>query len=88
MREKISEMIIHATLVRSALEAAIANCEITSDGSAFPNELYTNAGKYHGAANYSLMVRHLHDIGGARFSPRLRYRISRARRPARCCVST
>ena len=30
----------------------------------FPTELYTNAGKYHGAANYSLMVRHLHDIGG------------------------
>ncbi len=64
VREKISEMIIHATLVRSALEAAIANCEISADGSAFPNELYTNAGKYHGAANYSLMVRHLHDIGG------------------------
>jgi 4-hydroxybutyryl-CoA dehydratase/vinylacetyl-CoA-Delta-isomerase len=30
----------------------------------FPDELYTNAGKYTGAANYSLMVRHLHDIAG------------------------
>lgn len=63
VREKISEMIIHATLVRAALEAAIANCSVTSEG-AFPDELYTNAGKYHAAANYNSMVRHLHDISG------------------------
>jgi 4-hydroxybutyryl-CoA dehydratase/vinylacetyl-CoA-Delta-isomerase len=64
VKEKISEMIINATLIRAALEAAIENSAITSDGAAFPNELYTNVGKYHGAANYSLMVRHLHDIAG------------------------
>ncbi len=64
IREKISEMIIHATLVRAGLEAAIANCQITPEGAASPNELYTNAAKYHGAANYGLMVRHLHDISG------------------------
>jgi len=64
IKEKISEMIIHATLVRAALDAAIANSEVTPEGSAFPNELYTNAGKYHGAAQYNLMVRHLHDIAG------------------------
>jgi 4-hydroxybutyryl-CoA dehydratase/vinylacetyl-CoA-Delta-isomerase len=63
VKEKISEMLIHATLVRAALEAAIANCSVTPEG-AFPDELYTNAGKYHGAANYNLMVRHLHDIAG------------------------
>jgi 4-hydroxybutyryl-CoA dehydratase/vinylacetyl-CoA-Delta-isomerase len=57
-------MMINATLIRASLEAAIENCSITSDGAAFPNELYTNVGKYHGAANYSLMVRHLHDIAG------------------------
>ncbi len=34
------------------------------DGVAFPDELYTNAGNTSGAANWSLMVRHLHDIGG------------------------
>ena len=33
-------------------------------GAAFPDELYTNAGKYTGAANYNLMIRHLHDIAG------------------------
>jgi len=66
IKEKISEMMINASLVRATLEAAIEKCHVTSDGSAFPDELYTNVGKYHGAANYSLMVRHLHDIAGAR----------------------
>ena len=64
IKEKISEMMINATLIRASLEAALAHCSITSDGAAFPNELYTNVGKYHGAANYSMMVRHLHDIAG------------------------
>ena len=64
IKEKISEILINATLIRASLEAAIENCQVTSDGAAFPDELYTNAGKYHGAANWSLMVRHLHDIGG------------------------
>lgn len=64
IKEKISEMLINATLVRASLEAAIEHCQITRDGAAFPDELYTNAGKYHGAANWSVMVRHLHDIGG------------------------
>ena len=64
VKEKISEIMINATLIRASLEAAIENCSVTSDGAAFPDELYTNVGKYHGAANYSLMVRHLHDIAG------------------------
>jgi 4-hydroxybutyryl-CoA dehydratase/vinylacetyl-CoA-Delta-isomerase len=64
IKEKISEMMINATLIRASLEAAIENSNITSDGAAFPNELYTNVGKYHGAANYAMMVRHLHDIAG------------------------
>jgi 4-hydroxybutyryl-CoA dehydratase/vinylacetyl-CoA-Delta-isomerase len=64
IKEKISEMIIHATLIRAGLEAAITRCEISPEGAAFPNELYTNAAKYYGAANYSMMIRHLHDISG------------------------
>jgi 4-hydroxybutyryl-CoA dehydratase/vinylacetyl-CoA-Delta-isomerase len=64
IKEKISTMIIHATLVRGSLEAAIENCGFSSDGSAFPDELYTNVGKYHGAARYNDMVRDLHDIAG------------------------
>lgn len=64
VKEKISDMIIHATLIRASLEAAIANCSFGQNGEAFPDELYTNAGKYHGAANYNQVVRHLHDISG------------------------
>ncbi|MDH3683463.1 MAG: 4-hydroxyphenylacetate 3-hydroxylase [Acidimicrobiia bacterium] len=64
VKEKISELIIHATLIRSALEAAISNCQVSEEGAAFPDELYVNAGKFHAAANYNLMVRHLHDIAG------------------------
>lgn len=64
VKEKISEMIIHATVVRACLEAALTHSETGVFGAAFPNELYTNAGKYTGAASYSLMVRHLHDIAG------------------------
>jgi 4-hydroxybutyryl-CoA dehydratase/vinylacetyl-CoA-Delta-isomerase len=64
VKEKISELIIHATLIRASLEAAITNCNIGPDGAAFPNELFVNAGKFHGAANYNVMVRHLHDIAG------------------------
>src|SRR5258708_40341927 len=64
IKEKISQILIHAPVVRAPLEAAIANCQITEQG-AFPDELYTNAGKYHGAANYNMMLRHLTDISGA-----------------------
>jgi 4-hydroxybutyryl-CoA dehydratase/vinylacetyl-CoA-Delta-isomerase len=64
IKEKISEMIIHATLVRAALEAAVTHCKSGPQGAVFPDELYTNAGKYHAAASYSMMVRHLHDIAG------------------------
>ena len=64
VKEKISEMIIHATVIRACLEAALSHAKTGPFGAVFPDELYTNAGKYTGAANYSLMVRHLHDIAG------------------------
>ncbi|MEP9392872.1 4-hydroxyphenylacetate 3-hydroxylase N-terminal domain-containing protein [Gordonia sp. VNQ95] len=64
IREKIAEMVIYATMTRSGLEAAIANAEPSPEGWYFPSELYTNAAKHYAAEQYSLMVRHLHDIGG------------------------
>jgi 4-hydroxybutyryl-CoA dehydratase/vinylacetyl-CoA-Delta-isomerase len=64
IKEKISEMIIHATVVRACYEAAISHSTAGEFGAMFPDELYTNAGKYTGAASYHLMVRHLHDIAG------------------------
>ena len=64
VREKISEMIIYATLIRGSLEAALVHVGSTSDGMVFPSELYTNAAKFYGAAEYNHMIRHLHDISG------------------------
>ena len=65
IREKIAEMAIYATMVRASLEAALTHSEETEDGMVFPSELFTNAGKFYGASEDHLMVRHLHDIAGA-----------------------
>ncbi|MFS3130219.1 4-hydroxyphenylacetate 3-hydroxylase N-terminal domain-containing protein [Nocardioides sp. Bht2] len=64
VKEKIAEMVIYSTLVRSGLEAAIANAAPSPEGWYFPSELYTNAAKHYAASEYGLMTRHLHDIGG------------------------
>jgi 4-hydroxybutyryl-CoA dehydratase/vinylacetyl-CoA-Delta-isomerase len=64
IREKIADMIIYATLVRSGLEAAIENAVITPEGFATPDELYTNVAKYYGALNRDRMLTFIHDIAG------------------------
>jgi 4-hydroxybutyryl-CoA dehydratase/vinylacetyl-CoA-Delta-isomerase len=64
IREKIDEMAIHATLLRAAMEAALSHANATPEGFYFPDELFTNAAKYQGAAEFNRMVRHLHDIAG------------------------
>lgn len=64
IKDKLAEMMIHATMLRAGLEAALNNAVVTRQGFVHPNELYTNAAKYQGAANYSTVVRHLHDIAG------------------------
>ena len=45
IREKIDEMIIHATILRAGLEAAVVNAHATPDGFYYPDELFTNATK-------------------------------------------
>ncbi len=64
IKMKISEMVIHATLLRASLEASMMHAAQLDSGVLAPSEIYTNAGKYHGAANYMVMVRHLLDIAG------------------------
>ncbi|MFS2291154.1 MAG: 4-hydroxyphenylacetate 3-hydroxylase [Actinomadura sp.] len=64
IREKIDEMIIHATLLRAALEAAITHAHTTPEGYYYPDDMYTNVAKYQGAAQFGRMVRNLHDIAG------------------------
>lgn len=64
IREKIDEMIIHATLLRAGLEAAIMHARATPEGFYYPDDMYTNVTKYQGATQFNAMVRNLHDIAG------------------------
>jgi 4-hydroxybutyryl-CoA dehydratase/vinylacetyl-CoA-Delta-isomerase len=64
IKDKIAEMITYATLIRAGFEAAMHHATFTPEGWASPDEMFTNAAKYHAAAQFSLMVRHLHDIAG------------------------
>ncbi len=64
IREKITDMALHATMVRAAYEASMANGQVQPNGAVLPNELYANAGKYLAAAEHGLMLRHLLDIAG------------------------
>ncbi len=65
VKDKIAEMVIHATLVRSGFEAAMANAKVTPEGLATPDELYTNAAKFFGAREFPRMLSLIHDIAGA-----------------------
>lgn len=64
IKDKIAEMINYATLIRAGVEAAIEKATFTPEGWASPDELFTNAAKYFAAAEFSHMVRNLHDIAG------------------------
>lgn len=64
IKEKISDLIVYATMLRASLEAAITNATFTPEGWASPNELFTNAAKFYAASEYAVMVRNLHDIAG------------------------
>ena len=64
IKDKIRDLIVYATIIRSGLEAAVSNATITDEGFAIPDEVYTNVAKYYGAAELSTMIRNLHDIGG------------------------
>ncbi len=64
IKDKIAEMITYATLIRAGFEAAMHHATFTPEGWASPDEMFTNAAKYHAAAQFSTMVRHLHDIAG------------------------
>jgi 4-hydroxybutyryl-CoA dehydratase/vinylacetyl-CoA-Delta-isomerase len=64
VREKIDEMMIHATLLRAGLEAALLHAHATPEGYWYPDDMYTNVTKFQGASQFNAMVKHLHDIAG------------------------
>jgi len=65
IREKIGNLIILATLTRACFEAAISASHIGENGLMVPDELFTNAGKYHSTLVHATMVQMLQDICGA-----------------------
>ena len=64
VKEKISEFVLFATLIRAGLDAAIANSHSTRDGFVYPDERITNGAKHRGGAEFSVMARHLIKIAG------------------------
>ncbi len=64
IKDKIADLVIHATLIRATLEASIANSTITEEGVVVPDEQYANAGKYQAAQFRTAMMQHLQDIAG------------------------
>ncbi|WP_433622177.1 4-hydroxyphenylacetate 3-hydroxylase N-terminal domain-containing protein [Nocardia sp. CA-120079] len=64
IKDKLSELMLKATLIRATLDASIANCKVGDGGAVFPDELYTNAGKLYGAFHYNEMTREVWDICG------------------------
>ncbi len=64
IQEKIGELIFYAEGLRMALETAVRSYKTTATGMVYPDPMAVNVGKYFGAANFHLMVRHLHDISG------------------------
>lgn len=64
IKDKITDIVLYATITRACLEAALGNVDVNADGMLIPSELYTNAGKLLAATDYAVMVRHLLDIAG------------------------
>lgn len=62
--DKISDLILNATMLRAALDAAIVHATETKDGVFTPNELYVNAAKVFAATNWSTIVQKLQDVAG------------------------
>lgn len=66
VQDKLGDLIFYAELLRLSLDASVRNYQTTDTGMVYPDPLPINVGKYHGASNYALMVRHVWDIcGGA-----------------------
>lgn len=64
IQDKISRLILYAATLSATLTAAIEHAESNESGLVYPNELYTNVGKYVGAAEYHEVLRDLVDVAG------------------------
>ncbi|UNK45625.1 4-hydroxyphenylacetate 3-hydroxylase N-terminal domain-containing protein [Arthrobacter sulfonylureivorans] len=74
INDKINELVLNATLLRAALDAAMVHASVSKEGVYSPNELYINAAKVFAATGWSTAVRNLQDVAGGSIvtSPSLR----------------
>lgn len=63
IRDKISELIIYATMVRAGVETALTSAHGEGDDLR-PDELYTNVTKCFASMHYHSMLRNVQDIAG------------------------
>jgi 4-hydroxybutyryl-CoA dehydratase/vinylacetyl-CoA-Delta-isomerase len=64
IKDKINAMILYSTTLSATLVAAIEESTTNKSGLVYPNELYSNVGKYIGASDYNNVIRDLIDIAG------------------------
>lgn len=64
IRDRLSTMVLYATMVRAGGEAALANASTNTDGSISPSPLFVSATKFYMAELHALVTDILHDIGG------------------------
>lgn len=64
VREKLTDLVLHATLLRGTYETALANSTVSERGVVTPDELFTNAATAHAATGWSTVCRILLDLSG------------------------
>ena len=88
IRDKITDLVVNATIVSAGIEAAIFNASRTEEGYVVPSELYTNVAKYYASTNMPRMMMLLQDIAGGSLINTLCRETSEIATPQRRCVST
>lgn len=64
VRDKIAQLIIYTELIRAARKSAAMEALPIEPNLAYPNPMYTNAGKYHFASNFHEAAKLIQDIAG------------------------
>ncbi|GAA5035584.1 4-hydroxyphenylacetate 3-hydroxylase N-terminal domain-containing protein [Microbacterium fluvii] len=64
IRDKVNDLVLHATLLRATFDAALVKSREDSDGILIPDELNTNAAKVLAGEGWAAVVARLVDIAG------------------------
>ena len=64
IRDRMTELVIYAQSIKTWGRAAAIDCVITENGTAYPNPLLCNIGKYLFATNYHASMKALQEVAG------------------------